>query len=102
MTPHFAFYCVDEEGSAPIRQRLIAEHLAHIEANMGDFAVAGPLKDGDATIGSLLVIKASDEAEARQKFEADPYFAAGVWKSVQVSAFLGVAGEWVGGAAWKQ
>lgn len=97
----FAFFCLDAENSAQLREKLLADHLAHIESHIADFAVAGPLKDGEETIGSLVVIKAEDEAEARTKFEADPYFAAGVWQSVQSSRFLGVAGDWVGGIAWK-
>ncbi|MEE4154803.1 MAG: YciI family protein [Erythrobacter sp.] len=97
----FTFFCLDAENSAALREKLLKEHLAHIEAHIGDFAVAGPLKDGERTIGSLVVIKAEDEAEARRKFEGDPYFAAGVWQSVMASRFLGVAGDWVGGIAWK-
>ena len=97
----FAFYCRDGANGASLRERLLADHLAHIEANIDDYAVAGPLKDGDRTIGSLVVLKAENEAEARAKFEADPYFAAGVWESVTHSHFLGVAGDWVGGVAWK-
>lgn len=97
----YAFFCLDADNSAALRDKLLKEHLAHIEAHISDFAVAGPLKDGEQTIGSLVVIKAETEAEARGKFEADPYFAAGVWKTVQSSRFLGVAGDWVGGIAWK-
>lgn len=97
----FAFYCIDADGSASLREKLIADHLAHIEANIDDFAVAGPLKDGDATIGSLVIVKAESEDEARAIFEKDPYYAAGVWQSVKVDQFLGVAGDWVGGVAWK-
>ncbi|MHA7819798.1 MAG: YciI family protein [Erythrobacter sp.] len=97
----FAFYCLDAENSASLREKLLADHLAHIEAHIEDFAVAGPLKERETTIGSLVVIKAEDEAEARAKFEADPYFAGGVWKSVELHQFLGVAGDWVGGVAWK-
>mgnify|MGYP002781264126 CR=1 FL=1 len=66
-----------------------------------DYAVAGPLKRGEATTGSLLVIKAADEAEARAKFEADPYFTAGVWQAISVAELRAVAGEWVGGVAWN-
>lgn len=97
----FAFYCRDAENAASLRERLLADHLTHIEANIEKFAVAGPLKQGDATAGSMVVIKAEDETEARAIFEADPYFAAGVWASVEVDQFLGVAGDWVGGVAWK-
>lgn len=98
----YAFYCQDGENGAKLRDMHLGAHLAHVEAHLKDYAVAGPLKNGDDTIGSLLVIKAVDEAEARAKFESDPYFAAGVWQSIRATTFMGVAGDWVGGAAWKQ
>ncbi|MFW5633440.1 MAG: abscisic acid-deficient protein Aba4 family protein [Erythrobacter sp.] len=41
-------------------------------------------------------------AGARAIFEADPYFRAGVWQAIRADEFLGVAGDWVGGAAWKK
>ena len=84
-----------------MRERDLQAHLDHIEAHIDDYAVAGPLKRGNETIGSMLVIKADTQDSARAKFEADPYFAAGVWQSIRVEEFLGVAGDWVGGAAWK-
>ena len=97
----FAFYCLDCAMSEALRAKLLHVHLAHIEAHIDEYAVAGPLKDGERTIGSLVIIKAEDEAEARAKFESDPYFAGGVWETVHSSQFLGVAGDWVGGVAWK-
>lgn len=98
----YAFYCRDGERGESLREKFLGQHLAHIEANIDDYAVAGPLKQDGATIGSMLVIKAEDEDSARAKFEADPYFAAGVWQSIRTSEFMGVAGDWVGGAAWKK
>lgn len=98
----FAFRCLDGEASGPAREAALAEHLAHVEAHIADYAVAGPLKEGERTIGSLLVIKADDAAEARLRFEADPYFAAGVWASITCEEFRAVAGDWVGGTAWMR
>jgi uncharacterized protein YciI len=98
----FAFRCLDRAGSADLRSAALAAHLAHIEAHIDDYAVAGPLKDGERTIGSLLVIKAADTVEARARFEADPYFAAGIWATITSEEFRAVAGDWVGGAAWKR
>ena len=97
----FAFLCRDGENGASLRERLLADHLAYIESVIEKIAVAGPLKEDGETVGSLLIIKAEDEAEARQTFEGDPYFANGVWKSIEVNHFLGVAGDWVGGTAWR-
>ena len=102
MSRLFAFHCLDGENGAALRERHLSAHLAHVEVHIGDYAVAGPLKREGNTVGSLLVIKADDEAEARAKFQADPYFTSGVWQSIRVSEFSAVAGDWVGGAAWKR
>jgi hypothetical protein len=98
----YAFVCRDGESSAPMREAALAAHLDHVSAHIDHYAVAGPLKDGPLTVGSMLVIKARDAAEAQARFEADPYFAAGVWDSVMMDEFRAVAGEWVGGAAWQR
>ncbi|MEE4211748.1 MAG: YciI family protein [Parvularcula sp.] len=97
----FVFYCLDAAIGASLREKLLVDHLAHIEAHIDDYAVAGPLKEDGETVGSLVILKAEDEAEARSKFEADPYFESGVWKSIEVKHFLGVAGDLVGGVGWK-
>ncbi len=97
----FAFYCRDCANAQALRDKLLKDHLAHIEAHIDDYAVAGPLKENGETVGSLVVLKAETAEEARTKFEADPYFAAGVWEEVHTNHFLGVAGDWVGGVAWK-
>lgn len=92
--PFYAFYCLDGENGPALRERFRAVHFEHLEAHRDDFALAGPLQDGDETLGSLLVIKADDEVSAREKFEADPYFAAGVWQSIRARKFDPLAGDW--------
>jgi hypothetical protein len=32
----------------------------------------------------------------------DPYSSAAIWERVEIRPFRGVAGRWVGGAAWKR
>ena len=98
----YAFYCRDGEQGEELRTRFLADHLEHVEANIGHYAVAGPLRQDGATVGSLLVIKAADEAGARAIFEMDPYYRAGVWQAIRADEFMGGAGDWVGGAAWKK
>ena len=99
--PLFAFHCRDGENAAALRERDLQAHLDHVEANIDRYAVAGPLKRGEDTVGSLLVLKGESEDDARAFFERDPYFIAGVWQAIRVDEFLSVAGDWVGGAAWK-
>lgn len=100
--PLYAIRCTDVEGSAELRQRHLAAHLAHVEANIAQYAVAGPLRQSDETVGSLLVIEARDAAEAKARIEADPYHAAGVWRDIAIEEFLAVAGDWVGGVTWRR
>ena len=54
-----ALYCIhaiDGSDGAEIRPRLIGAHLAHVEANIDRYFVAGPLKNAAGqTIGSMLV-----------------------------------------------
>ncbi len=96
--PLFAVRCVDVEGAGPLRQQHLMAHLAHVEAHMARYRIAGPL----APSGSLLVIEAADAGDARAFIMADPYGAAGVWAEVIIEEFRAAAGTWVGGATWKQ
>lgn len=68
---------------------------------MDRLAIAGPLKGpSGAFIGSLLIVRAADEAGARAILEADPYFEAGVWAQCDIAEFVPAAGEWIGGKTW--
>ena len=97
----WAFHCTDGEHGATLRETHLQAHLAHVKTHIGRYAVAGPLKQGDRTVGSLLVIEADNEKAARSFFETDPYFLAGVWQAIRSHEFRAVAGEWVGGLAWE-
>lgn len=93
----------DSVGSAVPRQQFIAQHLEFVERSIDRILVAGPLRDPatGANVGSLYVLDVDTESEARALLEADPYYRAGVWASVTVEPFMGAAGRWVGGLAWK-
>ncbi len=96
----FAIHCRDVGDSAALRQRHLQAHLDHVAENVERYAVAGPLKDGEATIGSLLIIRAENSEDAAAFHATDPYTKAGVWQSPQIELFSAVAGEWVGGITW--
>jgi uncharacterized protein YciI len=93
----------DAAGSAGPRQEHLARHLEFVERSIDRILVAGPLRDraSGANVGSLYVLDVDSEADARALLESDPYYAAGVWASVTVEPFMGAAGKWVGGLAWK-
>jgi len=98
----YAIHALDGPAGAAKRSAHLAAHLAHVEARIDRYFVAGPLRDAaGVTIGSLLVIEASDEADARAFLAEDPYATVDLWDSVHVSAFAAVAGSSVGGVAWK-
>lgn len=92
--PLFAFYCRDGENGKTLRERTRDAHLAYLEQYGDSYAVAGPLRQDGMIVGSLLVIDAADEEEARTTFERDPYFEAGVWQSIRASQFEAIMGDW--------
>jgi uncharacterized protein len=97
----FTIIAEDATNSVILRARHLDAHLAHVEAHLERYAVAGPLHDANGLItGSLLIVKAESIADARAFLEIDPYFVANVWRSIDIRAFNAVAGDWVGGKAW--
>src|ERR1700754_3446575 len=52
--------------------------------------MSGPLTsdDGQTMIGSLFLVEAQGRAEVESFHHADPFFAAGIWENVSISAFL--------------
>jgi len=101
MTKFYAIIAKDKPGATVTRIAKLKEHLAHIEATIDQFAIAGALRDehGNFT-GSLLVVKAESEAEARAMLAKDPYFHADIWSDIEIRAFSASAGDWVGGKTW--
>ena len=92
--PVYAFYCRDGEDAPKIRPTVREKHFAHIFAHVGAYKLGGPLKREGEAIGSLVMIEAEDETAARALFEADPYFIAGVWHSINVDEFVPLTGTW--------
>lgn len=102
MTDLYTIVCRDVADSKATRMDKLAEHLAHIKTVADRIKVAGPLRDDQEQdfTGSLLVITATDLADARRFIEADPYFAAGIWRDITIDKLGAAAGEWVGGMPW--
>lgn len=101
MSNYYAIIARDRPGAAAVRMEKLKQHLAHVEGHLDRLAVAGPMRDeAGAFTGSLLIVKAESEADARALLEADPYYQAGIWNDIDVRAFGAVAGDWVGGKTW--
>ena len=84
----FVLYCRDKEGARELR---LANRPAHLEfaGARPCIRMAGPMlsDDGEAMLGSLLVIDVADLAEARAFNAEDPYTKAGLWQSVAIHPF---------------
>ena len=97
----YVIYLEDMADGADLRQQFLNQHLEFVEANLDRILVAGPRKNANGEmIGSLYIVAAESAEDARRFLQQDPYFGAGLWQAPAISAFNGVAGEWVGGRNW--
>lgn len=90
--PLYAIICKDRAGAQQIRTDTRARHLAYLEET-GIVRIAGPFvaPDGGMT-GSMIVIEAPDLASAKAWSAGDPYLAADLFDSVEVSEWKRVIG----------
>ena len=89
----FVIHGLDAEGALPAR-------LAHYEAHKAflsdtspygvTIVMSGPLvaEDGTTMIGSLFLVEAADLGVVQRFNAADPFAAAGVWKSLTINGFI--------------
>ena len=92
----YAITATDRPDSLAARKAARPAHLARLQAlhEQGRLLLAGPFPAIDAEdpgpagfSGSLIVAEFVDLAAARTWAEADPYRAAGVYRSVEVKPF---------------
>jgi hypothetical protein len=92
----YVIYAKDRPDSLAARRAARPEHLARVQALLeeGRLLLAGPRPAIDAEDpgpagfqGSLVVARFESLDEARAWAEADPYVAAGVYESVEVTPF---------------
>ncbi|SLN42605.1 YciI family protein [Ruegeria meonggei] len=81
----------DKDGALQTRLDNRAAHLAYIEET-GVVAQAGPLLNGDAMIGSLIILEVEDVAAAQGWADNDPYAKAGLFQSVELISWKKVVG----------
>jgi uncharacterized protein YciI len=82
----FCLYNLDRPQSLPVRQAHRAAHIAYLESQGERLVAAGPLlsDDGEAMIGSLIILDCADRAEAEAFAAGDPYAAAGLFETVTI------------------
>jgi uncharacterized protein YciI len=87
-----ALIAKDKPGALQTRMDNRATHLGYIEET-GVVAQAGPLLDGDGQMcGSLILLDVQDMAAAEAWAENDPYAKAGLFSSVELTAWKKVIG----------
>lgn len=93
---YFAIEGLDREDSLARRAQARPAHLARLKAlqDQGRLLLAGPYPAVESEdpgpagfTGSLIIGEFSSLAEARAWADADPYVAAGVYRSVSVKPF---------------
>ena len=84
----YVLVCNDKPNSLELRLANREAHLAYARGFAGQLKVAGPLLDEAGNMaGSLLILEADSLADARGFNLGDPYQTAGLFASVQVTAF---------------
>lgn len=85
MTMMFAVTALDKPDHLETRLETRPAHLQFWDDNAASMVLAGPFlgEDGKAT-GSLMIVKAEDQAAAEALVGRDPYAEAGVFESVVV------------------
>ena len=84
----YVLVCNDKPNSLDLRLANREAHLAYARGFADRLKVAGPLLDEAGNMsGSLLILEAGSLEEARGFNLGDPYQKAGLFASVQVTAF---------------
>ncbi len=97
----YAIKCRDKPNSKEKRMAGLKAHLAHMDEVFDRVSIACPLYDEEGGFaGSMLVISATDMADARAFIEGDPYYNSDIWESIEIDRVGVTAGSWVGGKPW--
>ena len=88
----YAIICIDNPDALEVRKANREAHLAHIEGAVGAIVQAGPFLDADGEMCGSLLIYEGDLAGAEAWAAADPYAAAGLFRSVEIRPWKKVIG----------
>jgi uncharacterized protein YciI len=88
----YAIICVDRSGALEVRKANRDAHLAHIKGADGAIVQAGPFLDADGEMCGSLLIYQGERAGAEDWAAADPYNAAGLFRSVEIRPWKRVVG----------
>ncbi len=87
-------HCLDKAGSSGVRKDNQPAHFEYLKSKPIEIVMAGPVvgDDGEAGIGSFLVVEAGNRAEAETFSANDPYSKAGLFDSVLIHAWKKTVG----------
>lgn len=85
----FAIYCRDKANHSQVRLDNRPAHVEYLKRFASQHVCIGPLlsDDGEAMVGSLLVLDFADRAAAEDFARNDPYAKAGLFDSVAITPF---------------
>ncbi len=91
---HYVAICLDKPDSKALRLENRSAHLDYLRANTDAIKSCGPFlsDEGDAMVGSMLIIEADDRAGVEKVPARDPYHKAGLFNSVEVRGWRWVIG----------
>ncbi|WP_445680999.1 YciI family protein [Radicibacter daui] len=83
----FTIYCLDKANALDLRMVTRPTHIDYLDRHNDRLVYGGPLLGDDGkALGSLLIVEATDLADATAFAEADPYAQAGLFQSVTIKA----------------
>jgi len=83
----YAIYCIDKPNSMDLRMAHRPAHVDYLKSREDQILVGGAQlgEDGEAMLGSVLIIDAPDAAAAQAFADADPFAKAGLFESVRIT-----------------
>ena len=93
----FVIYGIDKPDS-PIRNRLIDQHRAHMDAGPIRVVASGPLMDdqGEQMVGSSIIVDCENRRMVDQVMVDEPFNVAGLYESLTINRWHQRVGEILG------
>lgn len=82
--------CRDAEDAASRRTEVLSAHVEYVKNCPLRILLAGPLFDGDASAGSLLILEDAPRADVDAFALRAPFRVAKVWSDVRIERFAPV------------
>jgi uncharacterized protein YciI len=77
----------DDPAHADVRPRLMPQHLDFLKQNAAEILEAGPLSEAGTPAGGIWIVETERPERVKQLVEADPFWPAGLRKSVRTLAW---------------